>query len=455
MLNETINTSEIVKKVKGKVTVELIDAKSGEVVQKQEKDNFIANNGVEYLQYLQHRNFKDQVKQLGPVDADKEYEPLKPFETVALTDSVAAAAPNDEWNVPGKLIGYAIKEAYSGPDSLRGTPNSVLSATSPSFTKWVFDWPTNAANGTIASVCWNVGYKASDYYNSDYRLPIGITKDSTLLKQQPTTLTGRPIAYASANLLFAGTGTSVSSYDAQLASISSFSTIDVKGIAWDSGNSKLWVISGTQIASYSSTGTLIDGPTNVTNRAYRGLTFDGTSLWTLVNWQVYQIDTSGNDVSNFDGYFGPLGVSLSREGVLDISYNADSGLLEIMAYGLYASGSARRTHIASQGFSASGIKSNLLTYLMPNYKGNRVLHYYSNNQDYLLSYFDIAENNKWVQLIDVDVYYNIQNAPKFPYSGTSLLTLRIEGMGSRALLPSPITKTSSQSLRITYQMDYS
>jgi hypothetical protein len=452
MLNDTLNTSEVVKKVKGKVTVELIDAKSGEVVEKQEKDNFIANNGIEYLQYLQRKNFKDQISQLGPAGADKDYEPFNPFEIIVLTDSVAATAPNDEMSVPGKMIGYSTKDTYSGPDTLRGTPNAGLCETSSTATKWVFDWPTQSANGVIGSVCW-----------SRYRIPYGnfptpspVNRGTTLLTQKLTSISGRPIAYASSSLLFAGTtNTTVSKYDDQLSVIGSFTTINIKGIAWDDNNSKLWVISDTHIASYSQTGALIDGPTIITNRNYRGLTFDGTDLWTLVDWQVFRIASNGNDISNFDSYLGQL-TTINLEGAHDISYNSATNQLEVACYGRYANYGSHSSHDIIHSFSMNGEASSLSIQLTPYFHGVQVNYHSVNGVADPQSYFDIIDTQHRLFLKNINNTYSSPSAYNiFIGPGWQLQTLRIDGMGSRALLPSPITKTSAQSLRITYQMDYS
>lgn len=315
MLNDSIDTTGAIDKIRGHVTVELFDAKSGKLVDKQEQHNFIANSGKEYLRYLQRANFKNQISTLA-TGADVDKIPINPFEAIALTDSTKTEDSANEWIMLGKLVGYSTKATYAGADTKRGTPSGSLSETTSTYTKWVFDWPVHSANGTIGSVGWMPAiYKNQWEYSNDYNVFCAdeLNNSSTLIsyKASPFAQHARPMAYANSNLMFFANGTTTTSYDANLATINSFSTINASGIAWDSSNSKLWVISGSQIASYSSTGTVIDAPISITTRSYRGLTFDGTNLWTLVGTQAHCINTSGADVSNFATTFGTLGDSLT------------------------------------------------------------------------------------------------------------------------------------------------
>jgi len=55
---------------------------------------------------------------------------------------------------PGQLIGWANKSTYSGSDTQRGTPNSVETYANNSRVHWVFDWPTHAGNGTFQTIIW-------------------------------------------------------------------------------------------------------------------------------------------------------------------------------------------------------------------------------------------------------------------------------------------------------------
>ncbi len=445
MLEENLNTSQAVDNIKGTVTVELFDAKTGKLVEKQENHNFIANHGKEYLRYLQRTNFKNQISTLNAA-SDTDYAVPSVFTNILLTDSVQAEDPATEWSFPGKITGYATKETYSGANTLRGTPNAGLSETTQTHTKWVFDWPTHAANGTIGSVSWNSN---PDITESRLYFPTDIRKSTTATSIKQVPLTNRPIAYVNDNLLFAGTNTTVTKYDANMDQQASFTTISIRGIAWDSSNNKLWVISNNQIASYSENGTLIDAPVSVTDRQYRGLTFDGTTLWTTVSvsntdWHVHRLNTSGGDVSEFNAY--PGAISPGTANVCDIAYDIERSLLYILGRGVY-DGSGQ---LACSVFNLSGQSTGTFISMQPFYQGNRGYYYQG---DISTSYFDYSGNST---LRLITTHGSNTNVPYYPYpTGTMVQTLRIDGMGSRALLPSPITKTDQQSLRITYRMDYS
>lgn len=435
MLNESFNTSSFIDKIRGHVTVELFDAKSGKLVEKLEKHNFIANSGKEYLRSRQRSNFKNQISVLNAT-ADTDVAPVECFNSIALTDSVLTPDPASEWAIPGKLIGWANKSTYSGPDLFRGTPNGTLSTTSTASTKWVFDWPIGAANGTIGSISWGNNVGSTEFISS-----------SSYLSQR--SFPGvRPIAYANANLLFGGSGTTVTSYDASMNQITSFTTINCNGIAWDSLNSKLWVISGSQIAAYSQTGTVINPPVTITTRSYRGLTFDGTKLWTTViaDPAIYSFATTGGSyVSTFNVPIETYENALTYwvNSGRDICWDSSTNSL-ILFMGTYVrNGGYQRMRRYDTSGNEIGVLTSINAWDGSSYQNNYLYNYYNYDSYYATTYYDIIDKDT----IICPVYLNV---------GTNLIyKIRLDGMGSRVLLPSTITKTNAQTLRVTYQMDYS
>jgi hypothetical protein len=333
----------------------------------------------------------------------------------------------------------------------------MSTTSSSSLTKWVFDWPVSAANGTIGSIGWmSANYKTASTYNTNYTyLPSAVNNSATLISTQtsPFSYGQYPIAYASDSLLFAGNGTTVTVYGLNMAVITSFTTISCSGLAWDSINNKLWVISGSQIASYNQTGTVINPPVPVTARAYRGLTYDGTNLWSIVNLNAYCINTAGADVSNFATTFGTLGTSDTV--ICDIAWDSQAGQLIVMASGLAQVGYSNQGYMLSGiRYSTSGSPESFGIRLNPYSKGGvsygAPAFYRAYSADYM-RFFDVVDTN--TLLISVYAFYAETNYASYP-QGSSLMKIRLDGMGSRVLLPSPITKTNSQTLRVTYQMDY-
>ena len=434
MLNELINTSQIIDQIRGDVTVELFDARSNKLLRREQKHNFIANLGRQYLQYLQRVSFKSGISGLNST-ADTDTSVIECFDSIVLSNSVSPANPTDEWFIPGDMVGWANKSTYSGPDILRGTPNATLSSTSSSKTKWVFDWPVHAANGTIGSVCWANNMDTTSFMAS-----------SSLIESR--SFPGvYPIAIRrSDGYLFRGSGTTVTVYDSNLATISSFTTISVSGLCWDSGTNKLWVISGNQIASYSDTGTLVDGPISVTARSYRGLTSDGSGLWTTArnDTNVYKISYSGVDISNFSANLGDSntvtywGLDVGR----DICWDSATNTLLVTGGYYPASSNWQRMRRYTVSGSSTGYLTSLNAWDGSSYVGGYNYNYYYYDTYYATTYFDLLNDNTLL-------------LPRHTYDNNYIFSVRLDDMGTRALLPSPITKTNSQTLRVTYEFNYS
>lgn len=439
MLNESFNTSEIAKSIKGHVKVELFDAKSGKLIEKQEKHNFIANHGIEYFEYLQRINFKDQISVLGPAGADEDYGTINVYDRLVLTSSTKAEDSTNEWGMSGNLVGYSDKTVYSGADVLRGTPNASLCENEDDHSTWVFDWPTHAALGTIGSVAW-IHNKTAGQYEAIHQ-PIFVT--STLTEYSSTAITPGYTARRPDGSVFVAAGTTINGYDSSYQSAGSFGSINALGICWDEANSRLWVISSTQIAAYDSSGSLVVGPLAVTNRTYKGLTFDGTNLWTIVGTSVYGISTAGADVFNFPvdmtsntyQYANPVALH-------DIVYDASISRLYIV-FRLEGSSYAQNNNfVSAKTYDTSGNIDGMWISLSPYYNNAKRT---ANNFVAGIGYFDLVEEQK--------LFYMGSLGTGYP-TGNIACTLRIDGMGSRALLSSPIVKTDEQTLRITYRMDY-
>lgn len=106
-----------------------------------------------YTHYYNNSPWDIAWNQMGHVPGDGP--PLWPFNTLLLT---TADHPVDtaERTVKGASVGWANKQSpYSGADHQRGVVNLVDSVVSGrTYYRWVFDWPTNAANGTFQSIYW-------------------------------------------------------------------------------------------------------------------------------------------------------------------------------------------------------------------------------------------------------------------------------------------------------------
>ena len=144
-------------KIKGHCRVELTDVDSGEI-EVVEGPNFIASHVLNvYLKQLQKSIFNNVPNGGMNYISQKIPGVLCPtvFNFLAVTDYVGAENPSSEYEVPGNIIGWATTSStYAGASTTQGTINSAESFGNEAMCHFVFDFPTNAANGTISSVCW-------------------------------------------------------------------------------------------------------------------------------------------------------------------------------------------------------------------------------------------------------------------------------------------------------------
>ena len=83
------------------------------------------------------------------------HSPNNMFERIILTNASHPEQPEKEWLFRGEVIGWAsTTETYSGSDELRGTINTGESFVDEmnGQVHFVFDFPTHAANGTFQSI---------------------------------------------------------------------------------------------------------------------------------------------------------------------------------------------------------------------------------------------------------------------------------------------------------------
>lgn len=111
--------------------------------------NFVAPEGLAHNRWQVRQDFHEDMPGANNLDVETTY----PFSHVMLTDSGQAENTGETWPL-GIPVGWANKVLYSGADVLRGSVNAEESAADTDSVTWVFDWPTQAAIGTIGSVIW-------------------------------------------------------------------------------------------------------------------------------------------------------------------------------------------------------------------------------------------------------------------------------------------------------------
>lgn len=187
---ENFVTGEVIEMLKHKVSsipirgftkVELFDEKRfGKKVEEVTAENFISINMKDYLEYI----LMNEYSKIGIGLNGTDMMPLTyrefPFTVLALTTDSRPENPQVERIVMGDIIGYSFKGQYVGSDTRRGTLNSAESYQDRSMAHFVFDFATNAANGTFYSVVWysDVGspsLTAQRYYQKNYEWYVNLS----------------------------------------------------------------------------------------------------------------------------------------------------------------------------------------------------------------------------------------------------------------------------------------
>ncbi|MBV4424282.1 hypothetical protein [Clostridium tyrobutyricum] len=142
----------------GTATVKLYDSLTGRQTYEAKSENRIsaAFGNIAYLDtfyYPMLDNAQDYLL--------KDVYTTYPFRVMVLTTGSTPEDPYDYWTW-GDIVGYADAwYTYSGSDILKGTVNKGEWTRSTGLKHFVIDFPTHAANGTFKSIYWTGG--ASDY----------------------------------------------------------------------------------------------------------------------------------------------------------------------------------------------------------------------------------------------------------------------------------------------------
>lgn len=168
-------------------TIELFDAKTGELVERTTSENFISKN-IEAIQkiyalvalfslqaegndssFLLNQGWNNDTYSFSDPAKVKDFQRIEsrynsPLRYLVLTNDDSKEEPEKETLLKGDLIGWADRmNTYSGNDTKQGTINTVESYAEHGHLHLVFDWPTHAANGTFNSVNFASEYEYNNY----------------------------------------------------------------------------------------------------------------------------------------------------------------------------------------------------------------------------------------------------------------------------------------------------
>lgn len=170
-----------IKGVRGVHTIELFDALTGKLVERVESENFISKVMEELQRQAALFAFLtdsidytsgSSIQYYGPLYDLARYDVVFknpdmswyirgdfPMNWLVLTDYDGPEDPENEIIMRGRIIGYADRySTYVGSDTKRGSLNTAESFVEPQHIHLVYDWPTHAANGTFQSVYWNYDF---------------------------------------------------------------------------------------------------------------------------------------------------------------------------------------------------------------------------------------------------------------------------------------------------------
>lgn len=156
MINDTINSMgvDFTKDLHGHVRVETRDRWTGRVVDSQEKDNLVTNAAAKMLMTPLWFTATGNASNYAGGVLDRAWSPLyaKAFGTLLAFDStLTESASNISFPSSAKLVAWAGQNANSS-DAMRGSYNPSESVFTTNGFTTVWDFLTSQANGTIASL---------------------------------------------------------------------------------------------------------------------------------------------------------------------------------------------------------------------------------------------------------------------------------------------------------------
>ena len=148
-------------KPKGLIKIELFE--DDKKIQEVNTHNFIAK-GMDYLYKLMVKDLFTRARATGAINICSQM--IDPFRFIRLTDANHPEAPETEWLLKGKEVGYADStKTYSGSDTKLGSYNTKESFTTLKQVHMVFDFPTHAVNEPFQSIYFTSDFV--DYFVSD------------------------------------------------------------------------------------------------------------------------------------------------------------------------------------------------------------------------------------------------------------------------------------------------
>lgn len=453
------------KAVRGVHTIELFDALTGKLVERVQSENFISKV-MEELQrqaalfafltdsiniasgsYIQYSGPLYDLARYSVVFQDLNMQWVTnsnfPMSWLVLTDYDGPEDPENEIIMRGRIIGYASRYGtYAGSDTKRGSLNTAESFVEPQHIHLVYDWPTHAANGTFNSVYWN--------RSADENSSIGVVGKKYLQISAPNgyLFVDKQARVKNGKLYFMGKEAQTNKvailvYDLNVqartitngqvyALLNTTSTYDDFEIA---PNGDIYLVSGSNLYCFGQNGSPKNIPgTSQTYRYYSGYLLD---LFCITGQDVYmESRTNYND-----------DIKINRYNINDLVNPLDTKVIPratIDAYGYYCDGMQYIPDLSMVVIKARGYASFMDRTTFDFSKDTPV-------KTSINAYSGITYDPIKKQFIEIRQTTSYNNGK---YDGTKReVTIQPIGfMGARNLLPSPVTKTSTNTMKLTYDL---
>lgn len=142
-MQEIVQFNDAKMTPKGRVKLELFDADTGEKVLERSQNNYVKQSVVDFATDLG----RYMLFEIG----EKSYSNRRLFQGLIMTNNSKPTAPSTERFIEGNVIGYGMIDTASST-ATRGAFNSIESVVGDFYYKLVFDFPTSAGNGTFQSI---------------------------------------------------------------------------------------------------------------------------------------------------------------------------------------------------------------------------------------------------------------------------------------------------------------
>jgi len=434
--------------VRGNVKLELFDDRTGKKQDEVKSTNYVTDILTQSIQYTA-RGFMRGWLPGGSGVSNTDTAPTYGAMGFWLTTATSAEAPTTDRLIRGGMTAYSFDATYTGTSAYRGTLNIVESSMQPTKIVFVIDWPTNAGNGTIGSVYTTsiIGYSfygsTTIAYGDQYATTYGTTwtDSNTGLPAGGATQIGLWLDPDGSHYwtMWSGYATGQCTMVQRvintgvISSTVSCTGMTVTPFGWTNdgvGSVGNWWFCNTSLnlQKYPAAGATT--PTNV----YTGVVpSNGWGYMCFGSGFIYSHRNAAPQlVDQFSPTTGALVTTITLPIESDQSWagNPNAGWI---------------------GYLVDSTNGDTLyvPYAVPSYTGNT-----TNAAAYSLAGAPKGDYRPAVQLQSGGFGFTPAGVVMMSANGTNFLLSNTRSFFARSLLPSAVTKSSTQTMKLTYEFDY-